>query len=191
MFIMISIGQVVGWVATMYGETDHRRLGGHLIVATIGAFIGGYLSLWLISEYSKFSMIFSAFFVAFLLLITLRFSRSRECGRCGNTVSLVDKRCLKCGFAWPGLRSKNERKCRGCGATIPKSGAEYLLPGGRAKESVCPSCGKLDPSKFKWSDLNVRNQVPSIILTIILVIAVFLLLAWIKAREISVQGENV
>ena len=103
-FILISIGQVVGWVATMYMENDHRRLGGHLIVTTIGAFIGGYLSLWLISEYSKFSMIFSAFVVAFLLLITLRFRKSNVCGRCGSETHLADKRCPNCGLAWPGPR---------------------------------------------------------------------------------------
>lgn len=77
MFIMISIGQVVGWVATMYAETDHRRLGVHLIVTTIGAFTGGYLSLRLISEYSKFGMIFSAFFGAGLLLYLVRFRKWR------------------------------------------------------------------------------------------------------------------
>ena len=75
MFILISIGQVVGWLAALYVEKDLRRCFVHFIVTTIGAFIGGYLSLRLISEYSKFSMILSAFFVAILLLATLRFRR--------------------------------------------------------------------------------------------------------------------
>ncbi len=77
MFIMISIGQVVGWLATMYAEKDHRRLGVHLIVTTIGAFIGGYLSLSFISESSKYSMIFCAFLVAGLSLYLVRYRKWR------------------------------------------------------------------------------------------------------------------
>jgi hypothetical protein len=73
MFILMAIGQVMGWTATIYLETDHRRLPGNLIVTTAGAFIGGYLSISLISEFSKFSMIFSAFFVAGLLLYAARY----------------------------------------------------------------------------------------------------------------------
>ena len=77
MFIMISIGQVVGWLVTMYAENDDRRLGVHLIVTTIGAFIGGYLSLRFISEFSKYSMIFTAFFGAGLLLYLVRYRKWR------------------------------------------------------------------------------------------------------------------
>ncbi len=61
----------------MYAEDDHRRLGVHLIVTTIGAFMGGYLSLRLISEFSKFSMILSAFIVAGLLLYLIRYRKWR------------------------------------------------------------------------------------------------------------------
>ncbi len=75
MFIMISIGQVVAWPVTMYVDNDPRRLGVHAIVTTIGAFIGGYLSRKLISEYSSFSMIICAFFVAGLLLYLVRFRK--------------------------------------------------------------------------------------------------------------------
>lgn len=78
MFIMIAIGQVVGWVVTLYLESDHRRLGLHLIVTTIGAFLGGYVSLWFISEFSKFSLIFGGFFGAGLLLYLVRFRRWRS-----------------------------------------------------------------------------------------------------------------
>ncbi len=77
-FILISIGQVVGWTATIYFESDHRRLAGHLVVTTAGAFAGGYLSLWLISEFSKFSMIFVAFFFSIALLTALRFYNSNK-----------------------------------------------------------------------------------------------------------------
>ncbi len=78
MFILLSIGQVVGWLATIYAESDHRRLGVHLIVTTAGAFLGGYLSLTFISEFSKYGMIFSAFFMAGLLLYLLRFRKWRR-----------------------------------------------------------------------------------------------------------------
>jgi uncharacterized membrane protein YeaQ/YmgE (transglycosylase-associated protein family) len=77
MFILVSIGQVVGWVVALYGEKDLRRLGVHLIVTTVGAFIGGDLSLRFISEGDKFSMIFAAFVGAGLLLYLLRFRKWR------------------------------------------------------------------------------------------------------------------
>ncbi len=75
MFILISIGQVVGWLAAIYIDGDFRPLLGHLAITTTGAFSGGYLSLNLISEFSKFNMIFSAFFVACLLLYIARFRK--------------------------------------------------------------------------------------------------------------------
>jgi len=58
-------------------KKNHLRLGIHLIVATAGAFIGGYLSLNLLSEFSKYSMIFCAFLVAGLLLYFIRFRKWR------------------------------------------------------------------------------------------------------------------
>jgi len=76
-FIMVAIGQVVGWMATIYTEKDHRRLAGHLVVTTIGALIGGYLSLTLISESNKFSMIFAGFMGAGLLLYLVRYRKWR------------------------------------------------------------------------------------------------------------------
>ena len=77
MFILLSIGQVVAWLVTLYGDNGGRRLFGDAIVTTIGTFIGGYLSLRLISEYSKFSMIFAAFFGAGLLLYLVRYRKWR------------------------------------------------------------------------------------------------------------------
>ena len=77
MFIMISIGQVVAWPVSIYGKGQGRRLFGDAIVTTIGAFIGGYLSLTLVSEYSKFSMIFVAFLGAGLLLYLVRYRKWR------------------------------------------------------------------------------------------------------------------
>lgn len=76
-FIMISIGQVVAWLVAIYGRSQGRRLFGDAIVTTIGAFTGGYLSLWLISEYSKFSMIGVAFLTATLLLYLARYRKWR------------------------------------------------------------------------------------------------------------------
>ena len=77
MFILISIGQVVAWLVTLYSAQAGRRLFGDAIVTTVGAFTGGYLSLRLISEFSKFSMIFSAFIVAGLLLYLARYRKWR------------------------------------------------------------------------------------------------------------------
>lgn len=75
--IMISIGQVVAWPVSIYGKGQGRRLFGDAIVTTIGAFTGGYLSLRLISEYSKFSMIVVAFLGAGLLLYLARYRKWR------------------------------------------------------------------------------------------------------------------
>ncbi len=77
MFILISIGQVVAWLVTLYSAGQGRRLFGDAIVTTVGAFTGGYLSLRLISEFSKFSMIFSGFIVAGLLLYLARYRKWR------------------------------------------------------------------------------------------------------------------
>lgn len=103
MFIMISIGQVVGWLATIYTESDERRLAGHLLATTAGAFVGGYLSLWLVSEFSKASMILCAFLGAGALLYFLRYRKR--------------------GLFAPELRQKDEISCRGCGTALPQADA--------------------------------------------------------------------
>lgn len=75
MFILFSIGHVVAWPVAIYVDNNLLRAIGHLVFTTIGAFIGGYLSLRFISESDKFSMIFTAFFGAGLLLYFLRFRK--------------------------------------------------------------------------------------------------------------------
>jgi uncharacterized membrane protein YeaQ/YmgE (transglycosylase-associated protein family) len=78
MMIMISIGNVVGWLAAMYVANALSGLIGHVVVSTIGAFIGGYLSLELIGEGAKFSMIICAFVGAVLLLYVTRLRNWRS-----------------------------------------------------------------------------------------------------------------
>ena len=78
MMIMISIGNVVGWLAGMYVKNALPGLLGHIVVSTIGAFIGGYVSLWIFGESAKFSMLISAIIGAVLLLTVVRFRTWRS-----------------------------------------------------------------------------------------------------------------
>ncbi len=72
-FIVISIGQVVAWLVILYVDNSGRRLLGHAFVTTIGAFTGGFLSLWIWSEADKFALIISAFLGAGILLYVVRY----------------------------------------------------------------------------------------------------------------------
>jgi len=128
-FIFISIGQVLGWLVTIYAETDHRRLPGHLAAATVGAFIGGYLSLSLISELSKYSMIFSAFVSAGVLLYLVRYK-----GRLQAMYAEVKRRSAREVF---------------------------------------------------HEEVSFGKQGTSIIITILLIAAIFLFLAWTKSLQIK------
>ncbi|MDH3911406.1 MAG: GlsB/YeaQ/YmgE family stress response membrane protein [Rhodospirillales bacterium] len=78
MMIIISIGNVVGWLASIYVKNALPGLLGHVVISTTGAFIGGYLSLRIFSESDKFSMIISAFIGAALLLFIVRFRNWRS-----------------------------------------------------------------------------------------------------------------
>ncbi len=73
MMIMFSIGNVVGWLTGMYVKNALPGLIGHVVISTIGAFIGGYLSLGIFTESDKISMIVSGFIGAVILLYVLRF----------------------------------------------------------------------------------------------------------------------
>lgn len=55
--ILGCVGQVVGWVAGLYVDPDLRRLGGHVIVATIAAWVFGWLALRLTAPTDKLAMI--------------------------------------------------------------------------------------------------------------------------------------
>lgn len=77
MFILVCIGQVVAWTVTMYENDNDLRLIGHIGAATAGALIGGFLSLSLYSQSSKFSMILVAFLGAGLFLYLVRFRQWR------------------------------------------------------------------------------------------------------------------
>lgn len=72
MFIFISIGQVVAWLVAMYMTGQTVRLIGNAFTTTFGAILGGYISLTFIDEWSRFNMIFAAFFGAVLALYLVR-----------------------------------------------------------------------------------------------------------------------
>ena len=76
-FILFSIGQVVAWLVILYVDKSGRRLLGHAIFATLGSFLGGYLSLRLNAEADKYGMIFAGFFGAGLLLYLVRYRKWR------------------------------------------------------------------------------------------------------------------
>jgi uncharacterized membrane protein YeaQ/YmgE (transglycosylase-associated protein family) len=76
--IIISIGNVVGWLAAMYVKNALPGLLGHVVISTIGAFIGGCLSLRILGESNKFAMIINAFIGAALLLYIVRFRTWRS-----------------------------------------------------------------------------------------------------------------
>ena len=126
--IILGIGNIVAWLAALYVKDAARGLIGHVVVATTGAFIGGYLALWLFPNLYAFGMMTGAFIGAVLSLYFLR---------------------LK---------------------------ARY------------PIRGTTIPSTPNWSEIFVREQYTSIIVTIILVIAIFSLLGWCKALHIRDGG---
>ena len=78
MMIIISIGNVVGWLAGLYVRNALPGLIGHVVISTIGAFIGGYLSLRIFPEFDKLGMIVSALIGAALLLYVVRFKNWRS-----------------------------------------------------------------------------------------------------------------
>lgn len=71
--ILLSIGNVVGWLAAIYVKGALRGLIGHVAIATIGAFGSGYLSQTLFPEFEKLGMTLAAISGAVLLLFAVRF----------------------------------------------------------------------------------------------------------------------
>ncbi len=132
--IILTIGNIVAWLAALYVKDAARGLIGHVVVATTGAFIAGYLTLWLFPNLYTFGMMTGAFVGAVFMLYFVRLR------------------------TW------------------------------RLKETARPNHGKPAPSTPKWSEISVREQVPSIIVTIVLMIGIFLLLGWCQSLEIRDHG---
>ena len=128
--IIFSIGNIVAWLAALYVKDAERGLIGHVVVATTGAFIAGFLTRWLFPTLYTFGMMIGAFLGAVFLLYFVRFR------------------------TW------------------------------RLKDSARPYIEKQDPSMPKLSEVSIREQIPSIIVTIVLMIAIFLLLGWFKSLQI-------
>lgn len=132
--IVLSIGNIVAWLAALYVKDAARGLIGHVVVATTGAFIAGYLALWLFPDLYAFGMMTGAFMGAVFMLYFVRFR------------------------TW------------------------------RLKETARPNVGKPNPSAPKWPEISISEQIPSVIVTIVLMIAIFLLLGWWKSLEIRDGG---
>ena len=131
--IILSVGNIVAWLAALYVKDAARGLIGHVVVATTGAFIAGYLTLWLFPNLYAFGMMTGAFVGAVFLLYFVRLR------------------------TW------------------------------RSKETARPYFGKPDPPAPRWSEISVREQIPSIIVATVFMIAIFLLLGWCKSLEIRDQ----
>ncbi|NQU57743.1 MAG: GlsB/YeaQ/YmgE family stress response membrane protein [Rhodospirillales bacterium] len=75
--IILCVGNFVAWMAAMYVSNAVSGLLGHLVVSTIGAFIGGYLTLEIIPKYGTAGMIPGALVGSILLLYFVRFKKWR------------------------------------------------------------------------------------------------------------------
>jgi uncharacterized membrane protein YeaQ/YmgE (transglycosylase-associated protein family) len=132
--IILSIGNFVAWLAALYVKDAARGLIGHVVVATTGAFIAGYLTLWLFPNLYVFGMITGAFLGAVFMLYFVR------------------------------LRTR------------------------RLKVTARPYRIEPNPSTPNWSEMSVREQIPSIIAAIVFMGAIFLLLGWYKLLQIRDHG---
>jgi uncharacterized membrane protein YeaQ/YmgE (transglycosylase-associated protein family) len=77
MMLVLSIGSIVGWLAAMYVKDALPGLIGHVVIATIGAFIAGYLALRLFPGLYFFGLVVGAFIGAAGLLYLVRFKNWR------------------------------------------------------------------------------------------------------------------
>lgn len=78
--LLFAIAHVIAWPVTLYLETNQLRLIGHLIICTVGSFVGGYIAITYISSHGKFTLIACAFTVAGSLLYLTRFHKWRRSG---------------------------------------------------------------------------------------------------------------
>ena len=73
--IILCIGNFISWMVAMYVKDAVSGLIGHVIFSTLGAFIGGYLSLLIFPQYGTAAMIPAAFVGSGLLLYLVRFRK--------------------------------------------------------------------------------------------------------------------
>lgn len=79
MMILISIGNVVAWVAAMREKRAERLLLLFVVVCCLGAFAGGGLALWLLPDHGRIALILLGFIGALLALrLARRFFRHVE-----------------------------------------------------------------------------------------------------------------
>ncbi|MEM7224904.1 MAG: GlsB/YeaQ/YmgE family stress response membrane protein [Pseudomonadota bacterium] len=70
--IVLCIGNVVAWLAAIYGKDALRGLIGNVVISALGAFVGRYLSLRLLPILDRPGMIVAAFVGAIVVLSLAR-----------------------------------------------------------------------------------------------------------------------
>ncbi len=73
--IILSVGNFVAWMVALYVKDAVRGLIGHVIFSTLGAFIGGYLSLLIYPRYGVVAMLPAALVGSLLVLYLVRFRK--------------------------------------------------------------------------------------------------------------------
>ncbi len=73
--IILCVGNFVAWMVAMYVADAVSGLLGHLLISTVGAFIGGYLTLEIVPKYGAAGMIPGALVGSVLLLYFVRFKK--------------------------------------------------------------------------------------------------------------------
>lgn len=73
--IILSIGNFIAWIVAIYVKDAVKGLLGHVLCSTLGAFIGGYLSLYFFPKYGAAALILIAFIGGGLLLYLVRFRK--------------------------------------------------------------------------------------------------------------------
>jgi len=71
--IILGIGNFVAWMVALYVKDALYGLIGHVIISTLGAFVGGQLSLVVFPQYGPVGMIAAGFLGSGLYLYLIRF----------------------------------------------------------------------------------------------------------------------
>ena len=79
--IILSIGNFIAWMVAIYAKDAAKGLIGHVICSTLGAFIGGYISLYFFPKHGAAVMIPLAFIGGGLLLYLMRFRKWNLLGK--------------------------------------------------------------------------------------------------------------
>lgn len=75
--IILSVGNFVAWMVAMYVPNAVKGLLVHVVVSTLGAFMGGYLALELMPKHGVAGLLPAALVGSGLLLYLVRFKKWR------------------------------------------------------------------------------------------------------------------